>query len=218
MGSITFMESNIITGIILAGGNSSRMGQNKALLELNGKKAIDRIIELISPIFPRILISTNLPEIYEYLGIETVQDEFLNVGPLAGIHAGLKMSQTEKNFVIPVDMPLINRKIIEFFLNYRTDATITIAKADGYYQPLFGIYHKNCIQLIEKILTESKENKEKSLNNKVKNYKVFSLIETTNPAIIYAEKEIPEYQKGIFFNMNKPNDYEIIRQILNSTK
>ncbi len=85
-----------ITGIILAGGKSTRMGENKSLLSLNGKTVIERVVDLMKSIFKEVILITNTPEEYDFIKIPKYKDIFEYKGPLAGIHSGLTHSNTEK--------------------------------------------------------------------------------------------------------------------------
>ena len=85
------------TGIILAGGKSSRMGTNKALLTINGKTVIERIVNQLDQIVDEIIVVTNQFHDYEFLQLPMVEDKWKGMGPLAGIQAGLKAATTERN-------------------------------------------------------------------------------------------------------------------------
>ena len=103
---------NNITGIILSGGTSSRMGENKALLQLGKKKVIEHITDLMCSIFANVILITNTPNEYEFLNLPMYEDIFKVGGPLAGIHSGLVNSKTEENFILSCDMPLMRADII----------------------------------------------------------------------------------------------------------
>lgn len=120
-----------ITGIILAGGKSSRMGQNKALLDFKGKTVIEHVISTVSNLFNRVIIITNSPADYTHLGFEIFTDFYANLGPLAGIHSGLVNSKTERNFIISCDIPLVTSDVINYICNRKTDEPITVLKADA---------------------------------------------------------------------------------------
>ncbi|MCF6240761.1 MAG: molybdenum cofactor guanylyltransferase, partial [Bacteroidales bacterium] len=98
------IDKNNITGIILCGGKSKRMGSNKALLQLNGKCIINYVTELLSNFCNEIIISTNSHEL-AFLKTELVADEFQTIGPIAGIYSALKHSKTEKNIILSCDTP-----------------------------------------------------------------------------------------------------------------
>ena len=198
---------NDVTGIILAGGKSARMGKNKALLEIKGEKLVERTHNLLRTIFPRVIIITNTPEEYTFLKIPVFRDFFEYRGPLAGIHSGLIHSETELNFVISVDMPLITESIINYIADFPTEKPITVCKADGYFQQLAGKYSKSLIPLAEKLLTSSNE------ENSSQKYNVSSLLEISGAEIIEAES-LDFYRKGMFYNMNRPEDYKFMLSYL----
>ncbi|NUM63062.1 MAG: molybdenum cofactor guanylyltransferase, partial [Ignavibacteriaceae bacterium] len=135
-----------ITGIILAGGKSKRMGLNKSFLKVGEVTMIERTTELMKSLFDRVILITNTPDEYKFLGIEMFEDIYKNVGPLAGIHSGLAHSITDKNFIISCDIPFVNKGVIEFIINYKTNKSITITKADGFVQQLCGLYSKQDLQ------------------------------------------------------------------------
>jgi len=194
---------NDITGIILAGGKSSRMGVNKALLIMNGKSIIEHIVLLFKSIFGRVMLVTNNPDDYLFPGIEIFGDVYPGMGPLAGIHSGLVHSDTEKNFVISCDIPLINKEIIEYIIEFRTIHPITVVKAEGYIQQLCGIYNKSLALTADKILIDNQTIENGSSKPKCK---VMSLIDAAGAEIIESNN-IPCYTEGLFLNVNKPDDY-----------
>ena len=191
-----------ITGIILSGGNSSRMGVNKSFLKLGNQTIIERIVELMKSIFSEIIIITNSPDEYASLKLPMYEDIYKWKGPLAGIHSALTHSQTEKNFVISCDVPLLTKEMIEYIVNYKTDKPITFCEAAGYHQPLVGIYSKSLISEIEKIICNDRSS-DKSFHQFLKSVK----------AEIIQPGNLSFYNDEIFFNVNKREDYEILLTI-----
>ncbi|AFN74322.1 molybdopterin-guanine dinucleotide biosynthesis protein A [Melioribacter roseus P3M-2] len=194
-----------ITGVILSGGKSSRMGENKSLLKINGITVIEIILRLMEPFFEEIILSTNDPEEYKFLGLKSAEDVYRNSGPLAGIHSALKNSATEKNFVISCDVPLMSAEMIEYFLNYESRSDILISRAAGYLQPLVGIYNKKLLPLIENILEETG-----SRGNHKSLHRLLDAADTT----IIDPAGLEFYSDELFFNMNNKDDYEAIMKRL----
>ena len=206
------MLNNIsdITAIILCGGKSKRMGIEKGLLELNGERTIERIFKIVSSIFNKILLITNDPGSYSFLGVPMVGDYFLNNEPLGGIHSGLNKSTTEKNFIISCDMPFISEEAIRYLAEYKTEAEILLPKAEGRIQYLCGIYSKSILADLEKILSREQLTSD---SLKKPNLGVKHLIGTSDVEIVNVEgKEF--YYKDLFFNMNSPEDYEYVKEKL----
>lgn len=188
-----------ISGVILAGGMSSRYGENKAFLRAGGKTVIERIVNVLECVFREIIISTNNPAEYGFLNLKCFTDYYKEKGPLAGIHSSLINSGTDKIFVVSCDMPLINGVDIKRIINHKPESEITVASVNSRIQPLFGIYSKSLVPEITRILTDD-------IN---KNYSVKRLLDVSDTEII----EIPD--AGLAFsNINKKEDYQFIKSIL----
>lgn len=201
-----------ITGIILAGGKSKRMGLNKSFLKVGEVTMIERTTELMKSLFDRVILITNTPDEYKFLGIEMFEDIYKNVGPLAGIHSGLAHSITDKNFIISCDIPFVNKGVIEFIINYKTNKSITITKADGFVQQLCGLYSKQDLQEIVELIEDDKL----EINNSQKcGCKVLQLVQKLDAEIIDIANEYDGYEEGMFLNMNKPEDFELVRWRMN---
>ena len=202
-----------ITGIILAGGKSSRMGENKSLLTLNGKTIIERVVDLLKSTFREVIIITNTPNEYDFISIPKYKDIFEYRGPLAGIHSGLTNSNTEQNFVISCDIPLMEKSMIEYIIDFKTEKPITVCRADGFVQQLAGLYSKSVLPIINNSLknyeTELREQKQTK-----RKCAVLSLLDTVGSEIINAE-DLDIYKEQMFFNMNRPEDYEKIKMLYN---
>ncbi|MCZ7608591.1 MAG: molybdenum cofactor guanylyltransferase [Ignavibacterium sp.] len=197
-----------ITGIILSGGKSKRMGVNKAMLKIGNEMLIERTCNLMSGLFRKVLLITNTPEEYRFLRLETFEDIYKNVGPLAGIHSGLFHSLTDKNFFIACDMPFVNKELIEFIIDYKTDKLITIPKAEGGTQQLCGVFSKSILNDIERIIKENLKNNSEQEFRKNISFKVQLLFQNINTEIIDIEAKFDKYKKGMFFNINRKEDLE----------
>ncbi len=192
---------NDITGIILCGGKSRRMGSNKALLKFGDKPVIEILTGLLANIFSKVILVTNEPDLYGFLKIDMYEDIYKNMGPLGGIHSGLKNSQAERNFIISCDIPLITKTTIGFIVDYPSDKKIKVPFADGYIQQLCGVYSKSLLDVIESRLNDCGQ---QSLSSKCK---VLKLVEETGSEIINIENEMPGYEASTFLNMNDMAQY-----------
>ncbi len=200
---------NDITGIILSGGRSSRMGENKSLMKLGGKTVIEYVYDLMKPLFGNIILSTNDPEEYSFLNIRMCEDIYPRLGPLSGIHSGLVNSSTQKNFILSCDMPLITAQMIKYLIDFKTNKPITIARADGYIQQLCGLYDKSCTESAEEILRTELSTEERNRDQKKRGCRVLTLVDKAGAEIIDAQI-LPFYSSGMYFNMNKREDYEFV--------
>lgn len=194
-----------ITGVILSGGKSMRMGVNKSFLKIGNQSIIERVLDLMKSIFQQNILSTNSTPEYEFLNLPMVKDVYKNLGPLSGIHSALLKSSTEKNFVISCDVPLMSKEMIEYLINYKTEKQILITRAAGYLQPLVGVYNKSILPSIEKILMQDSQ----STIDKRKHNSIHSLLENVQTEII-DPTSLSFYSDELFFNVNKPEDYKQI--------
>lgn len=198
------MKRKDITGIILSGGNSSRMQTNKALLKPGDKTIIEIVASKLNSIFEEVIVSANNIGEFNFLNLPIVPDEFTERGPLSGIHASLNYSKTKKNFIISCDMPLINEEMIDFICNIKSDNEIILPRAKGKIQQLCGVYSKSVADEIDNlfILLDTDINIKGS---------VFELLERVSKEIVDVD-ELPFYNENIFFNMNLPEDYKHIKK------
>jgi molybdopterin-guanine dinucleotide biosynthesis protein A len=197
-----------ITGIILSGGRSSRMGVNKSLLQLGNKSVIEHVVDTAKLIFRNVILITNNPVEYLFLDIPIYRDIFKDVGPIAGIHSGLVNSKTEKNFFLSCDTPLITEEIIRYITEYKTEKPVTICIADGFTQNLNGIFSRIVISELEKFIQNSDTINYNS-NNKSRTVSVKQFLAKTKSEIINLD-ELEFYKQGSFFNINRPEDYKKI--------
>lgn len=128
-----------ITGIILCGGKSSRMGGDKAMIDFQGKRMVEHVLENIKPICKEILISAN-DEKFDEFGHPVVPDQWLDFGPAAGIQSSLEKSGTELNLIISCDLPLASTEMLQYLYQFSEFAEITVPRVDTHLQPLCGYY------------------------------------------------------------------------------
>lgn len=206
---------NNITGFVLAGGKSTRMGANKSLLKIGKLTVIERVVNLITDLFNDVILITNQPEEYSFLKLPMFEDFYKDIGPLAGIHSALMHTNTDKNFIISCDIPLMTVDVIKYLIEYPTKKRITIAKADNFIQQLIGLYSQNLIPIIEDIIEKNTTVKdERNPEQNKRGCSVLELVKSVDSEIIDIEKEYSNYIPGIFYNMNRPEEYNFIKNIL----
>jgi len=198
-----------ITAVILSGGKSLRIGTNKSLLKIGDKTLIERLRDLLQSLFKDVILITNEPDDYKFLGLPIYEDIFRHRGPLAGIHSGFKHSKTNINFIISCDLPFMTKEMISYLIDYKTNKLITVAKADGFIQQLAGKYSKECLSPSEKILEEGINNENRDVVQKKRKCNVLSLIDIVGAEIIPAES-LPFYNEDLYFNMNRTEDYNLL--------
>ena len=150
-------EANIISGVILAGGESKRFGGViKSNIKIGGLSIISRIINTISDIFGEIIIVTNTPDEYKsFNNYRIVSDQFLHVGPLAGIHSALKVSSKDSVFIFAGDMPFLDKEIIMEQIRFSSlsRAEVIIPRFEGNYEPLHAIYNNSIYNKLNEYLS-----------------------------------------------------------------
>ncbi|RSK27950.1 molybdenum cofactor guanylyltransferase [Bacillus sp. HMF5848] len=183
--------------IILAGGQSRRMGTNKALLSFDGKSVIQLLINRFSHDFQDIIVVTNEPHLYTtFPNVTVTTDEYYREGPLAGIHAGLLLSCNEKNVVIACDMPFATPQLAYNMLLSCDSYDAVIPKLDERIHPLFACYRKSTSHIIETQLQHGKR-------------KMMEFLQLLN--VIYMDETDLKIEKELLqknlFNMNDQKAY-----------
>lgn len=186
-----------ITGIILSGGKSSRMGLEKGLVLFNGKPLIQYSINIFKPICDKILISANNQlDDYATFGYEVVEDQVKGVGPMGGLITCLKKSTTRYNFVLSCDTPFIPSELFNYLLGSIENFQMAVPKhRDNFIEPLCSVYATNVIWHMQHAI----ENK---------NYKLFDFIEEANTKYVTIHDQLPFYLDEMFVNMNTQKDIQ----------
>ena len=183
-----------ITGVILAGGKSSRFGSNKALVSINGSRLIERVITVMKSIFEKLVIITNNPEDYSFLALQTHKDLIKGLGPIGGIYTGLNKIKDHKGFFVACDMPYINEKLIRHIIAVRGDFDAVIPKIDWRLEPLHALYSKSCLSKLKELIDSGVYQTNRSFKNMNIRY--------------VNEEEIREHdpQLNSFININRPGE------------
>jgi molybdenum cofactor guanylyltransferase len=138
--------------IILAGGDSKRLGRPKALLDFCGTSLIKIMVESLNRVFDQITLVTDRPELYPGLPVlmtsDLIKDEVKS--PLRGIHAGLSISPLPYQFVVACDMPFINTELISYMARFAADYDAVVPRVDNHFQPLHAFYSRSCIDIISR--------------------------------------------------------------------
>ncbi len=149
------MTSPSVTGIILAGGASRRMGRNKALVSLAGQPLVSRVVEALRPLTSHILLVANDPTPYRFLSLPIVPDEEPGQGPLMGLYSGLRAAPGDLVLAIAVDMPFLSPDILGLLLSLASDVDVVIPRAHGRLHPLCAVYRRaTCLPAIQTTLQQ----------------------------------------------------------------
>lgn len=189
-----------IAAFILAGGRSSRMGEDKAFLELAGKPLIVRAVEVAREAVPEVKIVGD-PRKFEAFG-PVIEDVYRDRGPLGGIHAALTGSAAEWNLILGVDLPFVPAQFLKYLLMRAesSGATVTVPSVGGYFQPLCAVYSKAFLLCAEHALSAGK--------NKID--QLFR--EVTLCSVSEEDLNANGFGASIFRNLNTPEEWQAARR------
>jgi molybdopterin-guanine dinucleotide biosynthesis protein A len=188
------METGGYSGFVLAGGRSKRMGSNKALLPLAGRRLLDRAIDLLEPHVSEIFV-VGPPETFPALHVPVRPDEIRQAGPLGGILTGLRHARFDRSFVLGVDLPFLTGEVVERILAASEGYDLTLPRIGDIYETLCAVYGKGCVTAIEGILLSG----HKSVQEIFPRVRMRTLPEEDFTELGGAD---------LFFNINTREDYE----------
>jgi len=186
---------------ILAGGRSSRMGQNKALLPLGSKTIIEHLITNFKQLTSELFIVANTSE-YDFLKLPVYKDRFPGQGPLAGIETALREAKASRVFITACDVPLLPVEIVEFLTPFAEDYDVVVLAFRGKIEPLVGIYQKGIYPIVENYLRLEK--------NKIIDFYPLVKVKVVNFEELPSHLQKEEY----LLNVNTPQEYEKLLKIL----
>lgn len=187
-----------VAAFVIAGGQSSRMGRDKAFLEFEGRTLLDRALTLARRVSDRVKIVGRRDKFAAYGDV--VEDVYPGQGPLAGIHAALSSSASEFNLMIGVDMPFLEARFLKFLIAVNSGATVTVPVTGRQAQPLCAIYRRGFAVVAEEALKQQS-------NNIVP---LFARVTTRE--IGDSELQRMSFDPIMFENLNTPEEWEKARE------
>jgi molybdopterin-guanine dinucleotide biosynthesis protein A len=184
-----------VTGILLAGGLSKRMGQEKGGLKIGNRMLFEFPLRALEDTCDEILISTckDFPTPLPY---PLVCDETRGIGPMGGIHASLKHSSNDLNIILSYDMPLVSAGLLRYLIQESQGYDVVVPALDEKRpEPLCALYRKTVIEPFSRLIDE-------------KSYAVHGVISRTRAKILTIEPGMPFYHKDIFLNINRAGDLQ----------
>jgi molybdopterin-guanine dinucleotide biosynthesis protein A len=185
---------DLVTGIILAGGQSHRLGQDKGFVLLHGKTLAERAVEVLRPFCSNILFSANDPA-YRQFSFPVIGDAVPGKGPMMGLYSALRASETKQNLVLAVDNFLVKQDFFGFVLGKKVqDADVAIPFLAGrYFEPLVGYYDQSVIQEMESMMKSG-------------NFKLPDLFAQIRILKLDVQQDFPGYHPDYFRSLNTPED------------
>lgn len=202
------MHSSVV-GVVLAGGESRRLGRDKALLPWSGKALLLHPYEVLREVMSEVVVVTVRGRCYEELGLPVIHDRFEGLGPLAGIHAALEWVRSRPVFVVACDLPYVSVELVEHIAGWSTDQGPRPPTGDGSWthpwarvavwqgrqQPLCGLYSASCREPLEERLREGR----------LEAWRFLAEIETTSVPIT---PDLAFYRSDLLVNVNSPEDLQ----------
>lgn len=188
---------------IQAGGQSSRMGQDKGLIQFGEMPLVEYIYHQVSGMGSDVFIVSNHPTGYLQFGLPVYEDIYKDIGALGGIYTVLSHSKTEKVLIIACDMPFVNTDILNYLLSFAPLYDVVVPRIDpkGFVEPFKAVYSKSCLWAIEKSIKANKR-------------RVISFFDEVSVKYIEREELAPmDPDFTSFMNVNTPEELHIALKI-----
>lgn len=149
-------ESPILTvsGVILAGGQSSRLGADKSLVNVNGQSLIEHIVAKLAKLSDDVIVVTNSPERHNHLEARLVGDVYPGKGALGGIYSGIRAAANTHSLVVACDMPFLDLNLLRYMIILACEHDVVIPRIGGFSEPLHAIYSKKCLGPMDRLLAQ----------------------------------------------------------------
>jgi len=177
-------------------------GRPKALMELGGRRIIDRVVEVLRAATPDVLLVTNTPELYAALGLPMVADVFPDHGSLGGIYSGLKAAAGDAAFTVACDMPFLMPEVARLVIDRAGLADVVVPKIGEQFETLHACYAKACLGPMESRLREGR-------------LKIVGFFDEVRVLAI-AEAEVARFREPavVFMNVNTPEELARARELM----
>jgi molybdopterin-guanine dinucleotide biosynthesis protein A len=195
-----------VSCIILAGGQSTRLGRNKVVERIGNQSLLERVVSSLSTFRKDIIIveakNSSLPRLEGYPKLKIVQDIHPDRGSLGGIYSGLVSSQSFHNLVVACDMPFLNLGLLRYMMDIADGYDVIVPKvSQEIFEPLHAIYSLNCAASLELLIRE----------NKFKILELFPLVKVRYLEIAEIDRFDPQHLS--FFNVNTEADLKAGREL-----
>jgi len=191
------MPYSDLSAFILAGGQSTRMGRDKALVTIGGRTLLERVLESARAVTDDVRIVGD-PAKYAAFA-PTIPDIFPGCGPLAGIHAALRTSDREVNLILAVDVPFVTAELLRYLIDRAEELPMslaTVVRTTNGWQPLCAVYRREFAELAEKSMRGGR-------------YKIDALFDASGTRVIVEEElHAAGFSEGLFRNLNTPEELE----------
>jgi molybdopterin-guanine dinucleotide biosynthesis protein A len=187
-------SDNPLTVAIQAGGKSTRMGRDKSFVPFNGRPMIEVVRDQVAGLGDELILISNNPDPYAYLGLPTFGDIYIDRGPLGGIHSALMNASFPHVLMVACDMPWLMRDLLAYLIALRETADVVVPRWQKFPEPLHAVYSKSCLQPVEEQI-------------KAGNLKITRFYSDVTVRFVEREEIIRFDPQGrSFTNVNQPGD------------
>jgi molybdopterin-guanine dinucleotide biosynthesis protein A len=195
-----------VSGIVLAGGHSSRLGMDKSFVNANGQPLIEHIVAKLTKLSDDVIIVTNSPENYNHLEAKLVGDIYPGKGSLGGIYSGLRAATNAHSLVVACDMPFLDLNLLRYMILLACGHDVVIPRIGGLVEPLHAIYSKSCLEPIDRLLARG-------------GLKIIDFFPEVRVRYVEeSEVDIFDPQHLSFFNVNTPSDLVRMKKLVRKGK
>lgn len=181
-----------VTGVILAGGRSSRMGRDKATLPVDGVRMFDRTRSLLRTFFPRVLIAGDRPDLSD--GSTPHYPDIFPGSALGGLYTGLRHADTPFVFAASCDLPFPDEHLLRPLLDPCRRTDVVVYRTPNGYEPLFALYGKRCLSPMRRMLEAG-------------NYRIYDFFPEVSVTTLDPEKIDSKKWRQALLNVNTPEEY-----------
>jgi molybdopterin-guanine dinucleotide biosynthesis protein A len=196
-------SGSLLSVVILAGGQSRRLGQDKSLLKLGGQPLVQRVVSRLAPLSDDLIVVANDPGRYEslHLPVRFVGDKVRGMGSLMGIYSGLSAARYQYGLVVACDMPFLKVALLRYMVPLAEGHDVVIPRLGEMLEPLHAIYGRTCLPHIAQLLEHHKKRITAFFDEVLVRY--------------VEEEEIDRFDPEhlSFFNVNQPEDWRQVQRI-----
>lgn len=192
-----------VTGVLLAGGKSRRMGEDKRFILLGQRTLFERTCAVLSELFEQVCVVIAQDSPLLQADVPVVRDLIPGCGSLGGLYTGLRWAKTQHIFLAACDMPFLNPHVIRYMVHLKDQVDIVVSRWSTRLQPTHAVYGQNCLPVIEEMM---------NLHNK----KIHSMIDHADLHVrVIAESEIRQIDRDgrSMVNINTPSDLAYARLV-----
>jgi molybdopterin-guanine dinucleotide biosynthesis protein A len=196
--------SQAVSAIVLAGGESRRLGRDKCLLPVEGRTLLARTLALLANVTDDLLVVSNDPARAADLGlpVRLVADDQPGVGALMGLYSGLKVARHERALAIACDMPFLNLSLLHYLVSLSAGYDVVLPRLGAVAEPLHAVYGKGCLGPMERHLALGRR-------------RIIAFFDEVRVRYV-EEAEIDRYdpRRLSFLNINTPQDWQRVQSLL----